>query len=83
MKYRGRMAKPLAANWERIYGHWFYDLETFVDAGRFRGRCYRAGNWIRLGLSKDARSKRANRPREEILWYPLERRLRTSLCELT
>ncbi len=36
------MAKRLAADWERIYGHPVYYLETFVDPGRFRGTCYRA-----------------------------------------
>ena len=82
----GRMAKRLPADWERIYGHSLYYLETSVDPGRFRGTCYRAANWISLGLTlglgKDARSKRANRPRKEILGYPLDRRLRTLRCEL-
>jgi len=71
-----RMAKPLPADWERIYGHWLYDLESFVDPGRFRGSCYRAANWIslglRLGLGKEARNKKAKRPRKEIIrWPPL------------
>ena len=82
----GRMAKRLPADWERIYGHPVYYLETFVEPGRFRGTCYRAANWISLGLTlglgKDARSKRANRPRKEILGYPLDRRFRPLLCEL-
>ena len=82
-----RMAKPLAADWERIYGHWVYSLASFVDPGGFRGTGYRAWNWIslglRLGLGKDARSKRAKRPRKEILGYPLDRRLRPLRCELT
>ncbi len=83
----GRMAKRLPADWERIYGHSVYYLETFVDPGRFRGTCYRAANWISLGLTlglgKDARSKRPNRPRKEILGYPLDPRFRPLLCELT
>jgi hypothetical protein len=82
-----RMAKPLAADWERIYGHWVYSLESFVDPGRFRGSSYRAGNWIslglRLGLGKHARSKRANHPRKQILGYPLDPRFGTLLCEWT
>ncbi len=81
-----RMAKPLAADGERIYGHWVYSLESFVDPGRFRGSSYRAGNGIslglRLGLGQEARSKRAKRPRKQILGYPLDRRLRTLRCEL-
>jgi len=26
--------------------------ETFVDSGRFRGTCYRAGNWLYLGQTR-------------------------------
>jgi len=37
---------------------------------------------LRLGLGQEARSNRANRPRKEILGYPLDRRLRTLRCEL-
>jgi len=29
----------------------FYDLETFVDPERFAGTCYRAANWLVLGLT--------------------------------
>jgi len=80
----GRMAKQLPADWERIYGHPIYYLETFVDPGRFRGTCYRAANWIHLGLTtgrgKDAPTKQPNRPRKEILGYPLSLRFRPLLC---
>jgi hypothetical protein len=43
-----RMAKRLSADWERLYQHPIYFVETFVDPTRFRGTCYRAANWIRL-----------------------------------
>jgi len=82
----GSMAKRLPADWERIYGHPVYYLETFIDPGRFRGTCYRAANWnclgLTLGLGKDARSKKPNRSRKEILGYPLNPRFRPLLCEL-
>ena len=75
----------LPADWERSYGHPVYYLETFVDPGRFRGTCYRAANWIYLGLTtgrgKDAQSKKPNRPRKEILGYPLTPHFRPLLCE--
>ncbi len=80
----GTMAKVLPTDWERIYGHPVYYLESFVDPGRFRGTCYRAANWVNLGLTtgrgKDAPSKKPNRPRKEILGYPLSRRFRPLLC---
>lgn len=82
----GQMARRLPLDWERVYGHPVYYLETFVDPGRFRGTCYRAANWVCLGLTtgrgKDARSKQPNRPRKEILGYPLTPHFRPLLCEL-
>jgi hypothetical protein len=42
-------ARRLPADWERLYGYRPLLLETLVDAERFRGTCYRAANWIRLG----------------------------------
>ena len=32
-----------------MYGYRPLLLETLVDAGRFRGTCYRAANWMALG----------------------------------
>ena len=40
----GLMALRISADWQRIYGHPIYFLETFVDPERFRGTCYRAAN---------------------------------------
>lgn len=82
----GRIARELSADWQRLYGHPIYYLETFVDPQRFRGTCYRAANWIRLGLTKglgkDARSVKPNRPIKEILGYPLVKDFRQRLARL-
>ncbi len=47
--YAGRMAKLIAQDWQRLYAHPIYWLETFVDTSRFHGTCYRAaslaGDW--------------------------------------
>ena len=45
----GRMAARISDDWQRMYGHPIYFLETFVDPERFRGTCYRAANWVLLG----------------------------------
>ena len=80
----GRMARRLSADWERLYGHPLYFVETFVDPARFRGTCYRAANWIVLGRTtgrgKDAPTKRPNRPIKEVLGYPLSNRFRELLA---
>jgi Druantia protein DruA len=80
-----RMARVLAVDWERIYAHPVYFLETFVDPQRFRGTSYRAANWISLGLTsgrgKDDQTHNPNRPIKEVLGYPLLKRFRQRLSE--
>jgi len=82
----GCMARLLPQEWQRVYGHPVYYLETFVDPARFRGTCYRAANWQYLGLTtgqgKDSRSKKPNRPLKEVLGYPLTTDFRKRLCEV-
>jgi hypothetical protein len=81
----GRMARQLSDDWERIYGHPLYFLETFVDPERFRGTCYRAANWIVLGRTtgrgKDDQTHRPNRSLKEVLGYPLQRHFRHLLSQ--
>ncbi len=78
-----RMARRLSPDWERIYGHPIYFLETFVDPERFRGTCYRAANWVVLGRTtgrgKDDQTHRPNRSLKEVLGYPLIPRFRQVL----
>ena len=82
----GHMARLLPRDWERVYGHPVYFLETFVDPARFRGTCYRAANWIVLGRTtgrgKDSQSKRPNRSIKEVLGYPLTQDFRQLLAEV-
>ena len=70
-----RMTGMLSAEWERVYGHPIYFVETFIDPERYRGTCYRAANWVVLGQTtgrgKNAWSKKPNRPIKEVLGYPL------------
>jgi len=44
--------KRLSQDWERYYGHPILLAETFVDAARFRGTCYRAAGWQALGATR-------------------------------
>jgi hypothetical protein len=79
----GRMATRISADWQRMYEHPLYFLETFVDPERFRGTCYRAANWVLLGRTtgrgKQSNSYVPNRSIKEILGYPLARRFRELL----
>lgn len=78
------MASVLACEWECLYGHPIYFLETFVDPQRYPGTCYRAANWIRLGYTtgrgKDAPTSTPNRAVKEVLGYPLSQDFRQRLC---
>jgi hypothetical protein len=79
----GRMARLLSQDWEHVYGHPIYFLETFVDPERFRGTCYRAANWVMLGRTtgrgKDDHTNRPNRSIKEVLGLPVHRRFRELL----
>jgi uncharacterized protein DUF4338 len=81
-----RMARVLSADWQRVYGHPIYFLETFVDPQRFRGTCYRAANWIHLGATtgrgKDAPTYEPNRSIKDVLGYPLVKDFRRRLSQL-
>lgn len=78
-----RVAARIATDWQRMYAHPVWLLETFVDPARFRGTCYRAANWIPLGSTtgrgKDDLTHKPNRPVKEILVHPLHRRFRDLL----
>ena len=78
-----RIARQLSQDWEGLYQHPIYLLETFVDPERFRGTCYRAANWVVLGRTtgrgKDDHTNRPNRSLKEVLGYPLTPRFRELL----
>lgn len=79
----GRMTRMLSREWQRYYGHEICFAETFVYPEKYRGTCYLAANWVWLGRTtgrgKDAPTKRPNRPRKDVLGYPLTRRFRERL----
>ena len=81
----GQMARRIADDWERVYGHPVYFLETFVDPDRYRGTCYRAANWVVMGRTtgrgKNDQEHRPNRSIKEVLGYPLVRDFRARLAE--
>jgi Domain of unknown function (DUF4338) len=82
----GRMPVVVSRDWERIYGHSIYFLETFIDPARSRGTCYQAANWIMLGRTtgrgKDSQSKKPNRSIKDVLGYPVWKRFRERLGDV-
>jgi Domain of unknown function (DUF4338) len=82
----GRMARTLSADWLHLYAHPILFVETFIDPQRFAGTCYRAANWIPIGVTtgrgKDDQTHRANRPIKQVLGYPLVKDFRQRLSRL-
>jgi len=82
-----RLSRRVSADWQQLYAHPIYFLETFVDPGRFRGTCYRAAGWQVLGRTTgrghNAPTKRPTRPIKEVLGYPLVPDFRARLMSTT
>ena len=81
----GRMAKIVPRDWQQMYAHPVYWLETFIDPARFKGTCYRAANWQWLGSTTgrghNARTKKRTQPVKELFGLPLTARFRQLLSE--
>ena len=77
------VARRIRADWQAKYGHPVHALETFVDCSKFKGTCYRAANWLRLGQTRGrTRNDRENRIRVEVkdvYLHPLTRDFRKEL----
>jgi len=82
----GYMARHLSRDWESVYCHPVYYLETFVDTERFAGTCYKAANWQYLGdttgRGKQNNSHKKNRSIKAVWGYPLTRDFRQLLTRL-
>jgi hypothetical protein len=76
--------KRLRNDWLRFHGHPIVLVETFVDAARFRGTCYRPAGWRELGqtsgYSKRNRSYWHNGAKKLILVRPLVKDVAKVLC---
>ncbi len=76
-------AKRLGNDWTERYGYEPVLLETFVERNRFRGTCYRAANWLRVGETKERgkldRQHRGLSSVKHIYVYPLRKDFRQKL----
>ncbi len=79
-----KSVKILTRDWQKIYNHPIYWMETIVDSNRFKGTCYRAANWILLGKTAgrgmNDQTNRVNRPIKDVYGYPLVDDFRVRLC---
>jgi hypothetical protein len=79
----GMATRQLAIDWQQRYGYKPVLVETFVDSGRYRGTCYRAANWIELGLTegrgRQDRARLEQVSRKHVFVYALQRNWRKIL----
>jgi hypothetical protein len=78
-------ARQLPPDWRTAYQVQPLLLETLVDAARFPGTCYRAANWIEVGLTQgrgrmDRTGQAQGRSPKHIFLYPLNPQSRQLLC---
>ena len=80
----GLIARRIRGDWQAKYAHPVHALETFVDRSRFRGTCYRAANWLRLGSTQGRTRNDRNRSIQttvkDVYLYPLTPHFRQELC---
>lgn len=80
----GLIARRIRDDWQAKYAHPVHALETFVDRSRFKGTCYRAANWMRLGATqgrtRNDRNRRIQAPVKDVYLYPLIPDFRRELC---
>jgi hypothetical protein len=78
-----QVVRVVSEDWQRLYHHPIYLLETFIDPQRFRGVSYQAANWRLLGWTtgrgKDAPTRQPNRPRKQLWVLPLTEDFRAKL----
>jgi len=81
-----KSARALKEDWRNFYGHPVSLLETFVETDRFRGTCYQAANWIKIGQTKGHAKSQGkfyyHGRRKAVYLYPLTPDYRELLCEL-
>lgn len=77
------ISKRISSDWECKYGHPVCLLETFVEADRFKGTCYKAANWLNVGRTtgrgRNGGHHNAIVPYKDIYLYPLAKDWRTVL----
>ena len=80
----GTVLRRLNKDWIKRYGHEISLVETFVEQNRFRGTCYRAANWQKIGetvgRSRQDRYSNMKVPIKDIYIYPLLKNYRELLC---
>jgi hypothetical protein len=79
------VSRRIGDDWQERYAYRPVLLETFVDATKFHGGCYKAANWRLLGMTQgrgklDKHHKNAV-PIKSIWTYSLAKNINRKLCD--
>ncbi|MCK5543391.1 MAG: DUF4338 domain-containing protein [Desulfobacterales bacterium] len=79
--------KRISSDWLKVYNYPLYMLETFVEQDRFKGTCYKASNWIRVGQTKGTSKKGHKHLKhgkiKDVYLYPLNENFKRLLADDT
>ena len=81
----GKCSRCISTDWQDIYQHPIFWLETFVDTELFKGTCYRAANWQFLGHTsgrgKYNKTQKQLTSIKAMYGLPLVKNFRKILCD--
>ena len=80
-----RCVERIGQDWHARYGYAPVLLETYVEQGRFRGTCYLAANWQRVGETRGRGRQDSDQacavPVKDIYVLPLRTDAKVVLCQ--
>ncbi len=80
-----KCARGISEDWQTLYQHPVFWLETFVDTDLFKGICYRAANWQFLGNTsgrgKYNKTQKQLTSIKAMYGFPLIKNFREKLCQ--
>jgi hypothetical protein len=75
--------RSISDDWMTVYHHPLFLLETFVEQDRFKGTCYKAANWIKVGqtkgIAKSGHDHLVHGKIKHVLLYPVGKGFRKKL----
>jgi len=78
--------RQVAHDWKEFYSVAPEVVETFVQPSKFKGTCYQAANWQRIGLTKGYAKRGSghvnSQERKEIFLYGLTPKIRRQLASV-
>jgi hypothetical protein len=82
----GLALRRLRSDWRQRYGYEPWLVETFIEAERFAGTCYRASNFVEVGKTQgrgrqDGHNQR-RLPIKRVLLYTWSQQARQHLCRV-